>query len=497
MNPLVRSVSNLFKQGPAELPVVASAERVNVLSPVKVQDVFEATTVSSNHNFIDMIARDNEAVRNKCSDIVRKIEEAANLHRDLASVFVEVDGVLAESEKTKSDLIQRTSALAFEREAHGALKAAHREASDALAKVREEAAALAAEKKRQSLAVAELEVALGTLRLSHAEKHAQHADLLRQTASDGEKMAAMAAAIATSHAELQRADALIVSLQGELACERDRATLAEEDARSLHSALAETRQSAAKTGRALDEATLVLESGRKRIADLEAGLAFERGEHSKFHSLWQQESDGRRADVSTLQIKIEAQASRIEASDRLLAAARGQFQTKVEELRKEERRAQEVIAGAAALEKKLRAFEGENAELRGQMAAVEKARDTHLERADHLTKAVRAKESVALQVENKLNGLGDRLSSETQRFETLREQYEQRIQQLTVQLEKEKLDRALAQGALDVARKDRNRPQAPAAAEAPVADDKVVPLVHATDALKRLRANGAAQELPH
>ena len=418
----------------------------------------DADPVAAHQNFLDKVGRDNENVRNKCAEVVRKIEEAASLHRDVAMIFTHVDSVLADLEKTKSELIQRTSALLAERDFHGQLKQTHRETSEAFERFKADAAIVAGERKRHVHMIAELEVNLGALQLAHVEKVAQHADMQRQNFNDAEKMQEISRELANASTELQRADALIVALQGDAAAQRDRATLAEEDARALHVSLSETRQSAAKLGRSFEEAAMGLDTARKRIVDLESALATEKSEHSKFHALWQQESDGRRSDVSTMQIKIEAQISRIEASDRLLAAARNQFHVKVEELRKEERRSQEIAVSLDALEQKARVLDVQNSEMRAKLGESEKSRDSSLERAEQHLKTIMAKENAIHQGERKLQMLTDRFAADSQRFDSQRDQYERRIQKLTEMLEKEKLDRSLAQGALDSARKDRTRP---------------------------------------
>ena len=528
MNTLMRSVSNFVKPSVSKS---ANAQTENALRPIPViptQNVAPLIDVTYelirdtrpnplvvSQNILDVIGRDNENLRNKCVEIVRKVEEAASLQRDLGAVFLQIDVILADLERTKSELIQRTSSLAAERDAHLQIKHIHRETFEAFEKFKADAAVVAAEHKRLAHAVAELEINLGALQLKHAEKLTHNAEMQRQIAGDAEKIHEFSRDQQNANAELQRSDALIVALQGDCATQRDRAVLAEEDSRSLQIAIAETRQTASKLGRSLDETAAGHDKARKQIVDLENALAMEKAEHGKFHALWQQESEGRRTDVTAMQIKIEAQISRIEASDRLLAAARNQFHAKVEELRKEERRAQDAGAAAAALEQKTRAVDGQNAELRTKLAEVEKARDAALERAAQHLKSVMAKENAIQQGERKLQMVSDRAAADNQRFDSQRDQFEHRIQILSEMLEKEKLARALAQGALDVARKDRARPvpavapasampeRTPAAAtdadfaeHATEAREKIASLAQSENA-KRQRGNGGEQELKH
>lgn len=406
-------------------------------------------------DLIESVGRENEGLRHRCEEVVRKVEEAATLRQDLSAVFGHVDLILKDLERTKTALAQRTAALAAERDSGNDLRARHRQLIGDHEQLRGEHVSVVGERQKHINLAVESEAQISSLQEALAEKSRLFSESARRGDADRERLAQSDIDLRAAREEMQRADDLIFSLQSDLSAARDHATLVEEDNKTLQVNLNDARQQIARLARKDNEAHALLAAHKQRVDDLELMVNSERVEHGKTRGLWQSESTSRRSDVTALQGRLDAVTSRAEANDRLLAEARSLMHSKIEELRKAERRIQELQTASAPLESRLQTFEQENKALATRLAEIETHHKALTEHSEGLSKSVRARESDAGSWKQKLEALSDRFHIEMNRYEEERERFNQTISKLGEQLEKEKLDRAMAEGALEVARRQR------------------------------------------
>ena len=430
--PAILSGAALQRPGPAQVKPLVSAE------------------------LLDAVGRENETLRHRCEEVVRKVEEAATLRQDLSVVFAHVDTILKDVERTKAALSQRSGAYVAEREMHNELKGRHRALTAEHERMREELHSTHGENQRHIDALADLEGRAAALQVALAEKTALAGELTRRANADRDQVAQMQSEVQAAREEVQRADELMFSMQADLSAARDHATLVEEDNKMLQTNLAESRQQIQRMTRSHDDMKGIFDAARQRIEELETALSIERSDHGKLRGMFQQENQSRRGDVSTLQTRIDTLTARVEASDRLLLEARGQLHNKIEELRKAERKAQEAQKFAAPLDNRVRTLEQENEELLARVAEIEASHGAVGAHAEGLSKSIRVKDKEMGAMRAKIESLSDRCQSEIMRAEAEREHFEQTVSRLNESLEKEKLERSLAEGALEAARKDRH-----------------------------------------
>jgi cobalamin biosynthesis protein CobD/CbiB len=84
------------------------------------------------------------------------------------------------------------------------------------------------------------------------------------------------------------------------------------------------------------------------------------------------------------------------------------------------------------------------------------------EHADGLVVSLQAREKESTKWKGKLDAANERMRAEAQRFENDRAALAQQVVRLTARLEQEQLTRAMAEGALESARKDRGSAARPA-----------------------------------
>ena len=177
-------LSDLFR---GDADTAAAADRVS--APVKTQIAVsskfqqvapmsrELTQAHSNHaadmipaDLIETVGRENEGLRHRCEEVVRKVEEAATLRQDLSAVFSHVDVILKDLERTKTALAQRTAALAAERDGSNDLKARHRQLIGDHEQLRGEHVNLLGERQKHIDAVGDAETQISSLQDALAEK---------------------------------------------------------------------------------------------------------------------------------------------------------------------------------------------------------------------------------------------------------------------------------------------------------------------------------------
>jgi crescentin len=159
--------------------------------------------------------------------------------------------------------------------------------------------------------------------------------------------------------------------------------------------------------------------------------------------------------VSNLEVRVEGLTARVSATDRILTHARAQLLEKDEALKAAERALKEAAIERSKFERRLGAAQDEISRLSTQMEDLQKSRAELADRSDMLLKALSAKEAAVDSANNKAASLADRIDHLTKRFEQERTALETANRRLIEDLQGEKAERSLAQGALEIARESR------------------------------------------
>lgn len=403
----------------------------------------------------DSVGRDNEEIRNRCIDIITKVQGLSSLNDDLASVFGQVDAIMRELEQTKAELVQRNASFQVERDAHSELRTRFNALHDdnEFHKSDNELLRMEAERFRESVSASEARIE--TLENEAIETAAQLAVGGVQRQEMDAHIAYLTGELQTAQQTVQDADALISSLQSESSAERHRIALLEQNELSLQASLTEAQQTSARLKTDLDDTNIAWETALQQVAAREADVAKFQAEHTRMRGLWQQATDAHSADVSALQTQLETLKSRAEVNERLLTECRAELQAKTDELRQEERRSQESLTKVASLEQKQQGAESLNKERADRVADLEQAQAKLLQRVKPMLKAIKQKDGEIVKLRQQLESLQSRLVVEAERSNADRERAEDTIKALTESYERERVLKALAEGALETDRKER------------------------------------------
>lgn len=421
---------------------------------------------------LDQIGAENEEIKNRCVDFVRKIDELSALRENFVEISGWIGQILAVREQTNAALVERAMMLALAEGALADLKTESRALHDCKEEVLAENSLLRAENDRLKASTRSREARIEAVESELREAIDAGSQLSHALEAErGQSFHARNALEATQAAN-EKNDLLISQLQGDLDSMRQQLVFARQHVETLQANLLETQQNHAKLQSAYSESQIhakgladkvreleiALESDGRQLSRLDELFAANQAEYQKAHGAWLEEKDADRRLISELEGKIAMLSAHAQAREKLLLETRTELQGKVDECRAVERRAQEVEKRAGSLSEYAGSVAHDAAQLKQKLEEREGANARLSQRAKSLIRAMRDLSTEVEQARRKAELASERLSSETSRFSERRAQLEQTVRDLTGQLEKERLSKMVTAGALEAARQKRLQP---------------------------------------
>jgi chromosome segregation ATPase len=415
---------------------------------------------------LDQLAKVNEDIRDRCINIVNRADELIALRDEFIEVFGEVGKILKDTEGTSSALVERSAMLALEEEEHGALKSRFRVLYDEYEKKNNELSLVRSEVERYGELVAARESRIQALEQELSEERDRIAGLRNELDQERYMNGLTAEKLQAALNDIRADEALLATLQSQIAALSDRSSTAEFHVNALEASLSESQslvkslrdslaaseQDAESLGRSLEESRGDGEALKVRIETIEATLGSERLERELAQAVWQQKEQTTADEIAGLKIHLDADRSRAEAGEAQLAEARAELQTMGAELRAKEREAELLAARIAPLDERLDSALAEIASLTDKLADAERSRAQLADRAQALVRAMTDQLAKLELAEQRAQLLEDRLASEATRFAADNEQLERKIHELNERFERERAARVVAASALEAAR---------------------------------------------
>lgn len=154
-------------------------------------------------------------------------------------------------------------------------------------------------------------------------------------------------------------------------------------------------------------------------------------------------------------MKLEAATNRAESNEQLLGQARNQLREKDEAHRIADRNFKEASIARTTAERRLDSLQTDLARQTERFLDMQRLRGELESRCDMLGKALAAREAAVEQAGIRNAALVERIEQMTHRQEAARAEFELANRRLTEDLQNERSERALVQGALDIARETR------------------------------------------
>ena len=200
-----------------------------------------------------------------------------------------------------------------------------------------------------------------------------------------------------------------------------------------------------------------IEQAKHRIVALEQALSEEQDGHASLRVRHVEHVERSHAEISTLNNTIHAVRGRVDVTNKILDQTRAQLRDKIDVLRAAERKLLENAIQIDILEKSVRSQKEDLAAANERIAGTEHMRGALVDQVNALNEAVRAKESAlqsATRTIEQLTARADEMAAAKQRS---KEELDRRNAALQDEISRMRVERQLADGALEASRAERQQ----------------------------------------
>ncbi|RIX97584.1 chromosome partitioning protein ParA [Aureimonas flava] len=418
-----------------------------------------APPVTSHPGFVpplDNIGQRNELLKVRIGEMAERLGDLRTLTDDFSQLIGPIETIAEELPRSKARILELEALLQQEMESGQALR---REVDSLLGRystASSELSTAVARATRLENTMREQETAFDEQRLTLREKTTHANALERQLLAEVEQNQSLALEVKTLRAEAQVSDQALADAERMLGEVSERRQILEQENRRFQNLAGEQAAELVSSGTRIDELEAQGEAHLQTIALQETQIAAEQAGRQRAVAQLEAELSAMKTERSSASMKIEALSARLMATDQILAQVRGQLREREEAMRAAERANKEAIAERTTFDRRLEASKTEAGRLMAHLQDAQKGRTELEARADMLVKALAAKDAALEGVTTRANNLSDRVEALTLRFEQERQTLESANRRLIEELQNEKAERTLAQGALDIARENRS-----------------------------------------
>ncbi len=434
------------------------------------------------------IGEENEVLRNLLTDTGRKISELDALKEAFDKLVTPFNTTLRALEQEKSQTLGLSGMLTEARAAYETLRTEFYQAEKKATILESEVERLREELELSREANRGLESARLELTDDLNARRAQLSELDRQLAHETMQRRSVSEARRGLQDQFDIAEKRIVHLEGELAAAREKLALLEDEKRSLQIAVDQSLNETARLTRRLTESENTLTATRAQLGKVEASFAEAYAERGRLGAALDEAKEQHQAERNSLNMRLDALQSRAATAERLLSEARQNLIARTEEVRAFDRKSVEATIARNNSEKRLAQIEAQHEARERQIKDHEQARTALTERNNALTKTLKVRETAVARADEKIGALTERNGHLEADIHIIRTNIEKRVEDLNSALQRERMERAVVEGALEAARKDNSRLQSEVGAlrstlrrGAPLEDTPIPPSEAAND----------------
>jgi len=394
------------------------------------------------------VGSDNEALRNLLIEIGRGIGGLDDLKENLARLTDPLDQALRALERETSDNVSLRVTLHELRTSHEGLRSQLKElgrkltAKDTECEGAHGALVLAQQtvetlQSRETDLASELESARA--RLSEAES---------QLARENDSVSMLTDHKRSLTDRLATANKQVIGMEAAIASMEEKLVLVSDENRLLQASVKQVVGENSSLSRRLAESTASLQKARLEAKQTKSALDVAEAEYAKLTAVVDEANDRHQAATRTVNVRLEAASSRTIAAEKLLAELRQNLLTRAEEVSALQSKLAEVIIARDSNDKMTESLKNDLQAKERQLQDSEQLRLKQVERCDNLEKAGKASAAELARTQS----LIQRVAQLEADAEASRDVSEERIEELRSQLERERLERAVAEGALQKTR---------------------------------------------
>jgi crescentin len=405
------------------------------------------------------VGEDNEALRNLLIDTGRQFSALDDLKKTFSKLVEPISQTLRTLEHEKSDNVGLRGMLAEIRTNHETLhtefhalgkKSADLESNNErlhreLALVQQTARALESNK-------AELtgEIAAARAEIAKLENQLGQETACGRALSDENR-------ILLDH--VNSADKRITELEADAALAQENLLLLDDEKSSLRTAFDQTLGENSRLSRRLTESENALTAARARIEQMEKKLAATEEDRDKLFAACDESNERRQSEGYALNLKLEAMRSRAATAEKLMAEVRQGLVGRTEQFRASERKVVETTVARNTLEKQVERLAATCEAQDRQIKELEQSRATLTECSNNLSETLKERETSLARAGDKIESLTDRVDQLEFDAAASRAKTAERIEDLNATVQRERMERAVVEGALETTRRDNARLQ--------------------------------------
>lgn len=400
------------------------------------------------------IGNDNETLRNLLLDANAKIGELDAIKAAVARLADPVTKALRAFEAEKAEKINLQTVLNNTRTAYGKLRNEVAELEKKVQASDKECAAL-----RQDLAASQnllraAEATKAEIAIEVGARRAQIADLEGRLAQQTTESNSQRDENRRLADKLTAVNKRVITLESDINAARQRLLMADDEKRALQTTLDKMNTDASRMARKLTETEASLAAAQGRLRHVENNFAEVNNERARLVAAVDEANERHDHELTSQRMRFEALQSRAATTDRLLGEARDHLLARAEEIRDYDRRLSDALSERDNLQARIGDMEAERIRREAEMKDMDQARATLMERSAALTRAFVSKEAALARADDATAALTAEIEALTAAKASDKELAERAIEELGAALRREKLDRAVVEGALEAARKD-------------------------------------------
>ncbi|HEY0224420.1 MAG TPA: hypothetical protein VGC38_07910 [Pseudolabrys sp.] len=400
------------------------------------------------------IGGDNESLRNLMLDASAKIAELDTIKAAVDKLADPLSKTLRALEAEKSEKISIQTVLNNTRTAYGKLRNQVAELEKKTAAADSECKALRQELATTQSILRTTETTKAEISIDIAARRAQIAELEARLAQETGETKALREENRRQDERLSATDKRVIALESDLNAARQRLSMAEDEKRAQQTALTKASADAARLSRKLAETEASLNAAQGRLRHVEANFAEVNTERSRLVTALDQANEHHEHELTTQQMRFDALQARATATENLLVEAREHLLGRAEDIRNYDRRFGELANERDGLQARISELEADRIQRESELVEVNQARTAFMDRSTALARAFSTKEAALGRAEDANAALNERIAQLEATLANEKQSAENAINELNAAVQREKLERAVVEGALESGRKD-------------------------------------------
>ncbi|MBE7197939.1 MAG: chromosome partitioning protein ParA [Parafilimonas terrae] len=436
---------------PAAEPAMPQARaRLNAEAPAQ-----RTAPPDRSHSSLDAIGKRDEMLRQRIDAMVDRLEDIRSLQDDFVSILEPIVSISDELPRASMRIAELETSLAQEFQTGKAIRLEAAELSARISILTNEYSEASARVARAEEQLHARDATLTAQAIELRDRVLAFENLERRLAAEIEQSKALVAEGKALRTEAQAADSALTRTEHDLLAARETLAAFEQDNRRLR---AQNEEQVLR----LDELEArcrtvegTVEAERQKARAAEGQLAAEVANRVRLEAQFETDTAALRTERSALAMKLEAAVNRADTNEQLLVQARVQLRDRDEAHRLAERSFKETNIARVTAERRLETVQEDLARQTERFVEMQRARGDLDARCDMLAKALAAKDAALEQAGSRNAALTERIEQLTHRQEAARIEFEATNRRLAEDLQNERSERALVQGALDIARETR------------------------------------------